>query len=231
MNDQDQGFVLSNTPYREYDAMILFLAKEYGLLRFVLRGYYRPSAKQTSLGLEYTKVNLRFKYHENRLLRIQSGELMNAYSNVRNDYDWLLQMSLLTELLEKFYMKKDHEFWYQTVNDLYKEINLEKLIILMVNLIRILGIVPHVEGCVISASPKVSDFSIEKGGFVSKAYRKHKSQVDLEMMKYIRALFIHEKIDESALKDYENTDKLANLLIEYIEYYEGIRLNSWKLMY
>lgn len=231
MNDQDQGFVLSNSPYREYDAMILFLGQEYGLLRFVLRGYYRPSAKQTSLGLEYTKVNVRFKYHENRLLRIQSGELINAFANVRNDYDWLLQMSLLTELLEKFYMKKDHDFWFETVNDLYREINLEKLLILMVNLIRMLGIVPHVEGCVISGSPKVSDFSIEKGGFVSKAYRKHKSQVDLEMMKYIRALFIHEKIDESALKDYEHTDKLANLLIEYIEYYEGIRLNSWKLMY
>ena len=105
-NSEDTGVVLSNTPYREYDAMILVLGEKYGLLRFVLRGYYRPTAKQTSLGLEFSKVKLRFDYRENSLLSVKNGELVNAYPKHREEYDWLVQMSLYSEVLTSFIQNK-----------------------------------------------------------------------------------------------------------------------------
>lgn len=231
MSNQDVGFILSNVPYREYDAMVLFLGKEYGLLRFVLRGYYRPTAKQTSLGLEFTQVRLRFTYHENRLLRIQNGELVNAYSNFRSDYDWLIQMSLVTELINRFYDKKDRDYWYNLMDSLFESMSLEKIILMLVSLIKKLGITPHISSCVMSGSGVVSDFSVEKGGFVSKQYRTHGSVVDLEMLQMIRSLFTHKDFKILYLENYKDTKKLANLLIQYLEYHEGIRLNSWKLMY
>lgn len=231
MNNQDVGFVLSNTPYKEYDAMILFLSKNHGLLRFVLRGYYKSTAKQTSLGLEFTQVILRFNYQKNRLLRIQSGELIDAYTQKREDFDWLMQMSLVSELLHRFYDETQHEFWYTEINHLFETINLERIIVFLSKIIKRLGITPQVDECVITGDSKVSDFSIEKAGFVSKAYRTQHSAVDLEMLQYIRVLFTRENINEAIFENTQNTQLLANLLIEYLEYYEGVKINSWKLMH
>ncbi|HZJ86778.1 MAG TPA: DNA repair protein RecO [Erysipelothrix sp.] len=229
-NSEDTGYVISNTPYREYDAMILFLGEKYGLLRFVLRGYYRPTSKQMNLGLEYSKVKYRFNYRENSLLSVQNGELINVYASNREDYDWLTLMSLYSEILTRFYSPEEHSFWLNVSEDVFKGINLKKIILILSELIIKLGITPHVSSCVMSGNTIVSDFSIEKGGFVSKEYRTQNSQVTLEMLKYIRVLFTKEKIKEKIFDGFNDTFALSQLLIEYIEYHESITLNSWKLI-
>lgn len=231
MNDVDVGFILTNTPYREYDAMVLFLGEKYGLIRFVLRGYFRPKAKQTSLGLEFTKVRIRFNYQENRLLSIQTGELLEVYSDKRENLDWLLRMSLASEMLTTFYDKTSHAFWNCHISKLYENLSLETLIVFTSQLIKELGIVPVVDRCVITQSTQVSDFSIEKGGFVSKEFRKNESKVNLEMLKIMRYIFGHDKIDGNRLDGNENLIEILNILVSYLEYHFEVRFNSWKLIY
>lgn len=231
MSNQDIGYVISNTPYREFDAMVFFFGEKYGLLRYVLRGYHRPKAKQTSLGLEFTKVKIQFDYRENSLQRIQNGELLESYQSFRTDYDWLIWMSLYTELLTRFYDMSHHDFWLKETSSLFEFLSPAKILAFLARLIQILGITPIVERCAVSGSTLVSDFSIEKGGFVSKQYRKGNSIVTLDMLKLIRYLFVSESLDINIIAQFDNLNELTNLLIQYLEYYEGIRLNSWKLIY
>lgn len=230
MNKEELGYIISNTPYREYDAMVLFLSENYGLLRFVIRSYYKPSSKQTSLGLEFTKVRLRFKYRENSLLHIQNGELIESYINKREDYDWLLYMSFISEVLNLLHRGVDHKFWYYHVDTILNDFNLENINIFLVELIKELGIVPEVNHCVITNSTNVSDFSIRHGGFVCKEYRTYDSDIDLNMLKILRYIFIAKKIDKKVYQDFPDIKKLNDLLVRYLEYYEDIKINTWKLI-
>ena len=134
------------------------------------------------------------------------------------------------ELLSRFYNESHQKFWIKETASMFEKISIEDLTVFLSQLIKGLGITPVVDYCVITKSQSVSDFSIEKGGFVSKAYRKTGSNIDLNMLKMIRYLFITESINSDVLQNFENTYELTNLLIRYIEYYEGIKINSWKLI-
>lgn len=223
MSDEDVGFVLSVVPYREHDAMLEFIGEKYGLLRFVLRGYYRPNSKQTRLGNEFTKVRIRFKYYENRLLTIQNGELLESYAKDRHDFDWLMLMSLMTELIVRLYDPRQKQFWNQKINQLYNNPSMDTITLILRDIIVISGIEPVVDRCVITGSSQVSDFSIKHGGFVSKAYRV--SKLNLDDLKSLYGIFKGQ--------DKYTADPLtiANILINYIEFHMDLKLNSWKLIY
>ena len=99
MNESEKGFIISLTEYREHDAMIHFLGENHGLMRLVLPGYYRSKSKQHALGLQWSYVDYQFKYKENSLNTIISGELLEAYLLYRQDFEWLSFMTFVSEIL------------------------------------------------------------------------------------------------------------------------------------
>lgn len=225
-NDQDTGFVLSITPYRESDAMVHFFGEKIGLVRFVLAGYYKPQSKQSRLGIEFSKVKLMFNYKENSLMRIQSGELLESYYDKREEYNWLVYMSLVSEILVKLYQNNQQSFWLSFIQSVYKRPTQNNLLLEVVKIIKESGITPVVDYCVVSGSQKISDFSIEHGGFVSKAYRK--TNLNLEQLKQIRSLFKGD-LTESMIEDKDAV--ILDLCIRYIEIHMDVKFNSWKLYY
>lgn len=225
-NNQDIGYVLSVTPYREHDAMIHFFGRQYGLIRFVLSGYYKPQSKQSSLGVEFSMVRLRFQYKENQLMRIQTGELLETYYEYRQEYDWLLLMSLVTEILIKLYQSSAQSFWLTFIESSYQHPSYTQLIYNLRDVIVDLGIEPVVDRCVITHSTQVSDFSIERGGFVSKKYRTSKLQ--LHHLQTI--LFLFTKTKET-LSQVDDEMIILDILVRYIEFHMDVKFNSWKLIY
>lgn len=218
--------MLSVTPYREHDAMIHFFGRHFGLIRFVLSGYYKPQSKQSSLGVEFSQVRLRFQYKENQLMRIQTGELLETYFEYRQDYDWLLLMSLVTEVLIKLYQSSSKSFWLTFIESSYDQPNYTQLIYNLRNLVIDLGIEPVVDRCVVTHSTQVSDFSIERGGFVSKKYRT--SKLKLHHLQTI--LFLFTKTKET-LNEIEDEMIILNILVRYIEFHMDVKFNSLKLIY
>lgn len=225
-NNQDIGYVLSVTPYREHDAMVHFFGRQYGLMRFVLPGYYKPQSKQSSLGVEFSMVRIRFRYKPNQLMRIQSGELLDSYYEHRHEYDWLLMMSLITEILIKLYQNDSQSFWLKFIETSYPSPSRLQLIHDLRDIIIELGIVPVVDRCVMTGSTQVSDFSIKRGGFVSKNYRT--SKLNLNHLQII--LFLFSKRNEK-LKNIEDDLIILDVLIRYIEFHMDVKFNSWKLIY
>ncbi|AMC93365.1 hypothetical protein AOC36_05050 [Erysipelothrix larvae] len=230
MNDLDIGFVLSVSAYREHDAMILFLGEEKGMLRFVLPGYYKENSKQGALGLEYSKVRYRFRYRKDALLRIQTGELIDSYYQHRFDFDWLVYASLLSELCIRFYDEDHNHIWFNWFDVYLRDPSKPYLVTILVTIIKQMGYEPYVDGCVITHQAHVSDFSIEKGGFVSIEYRSLTSKIDLETLKLIRYIFKAETIDMNTLKESSKLDNLIEILIEYLQYHADMKFNSWKLI-
>lgn len=230
MNNQDSGFVLSVQPYREHDAMVLFLGETYGLIRLVLPGFYKASTKQGALGIEFTKVLYRFNYRENQLLRIQTGELKNPYLKQRDTLDWLLKAQFLSELCTRYFDEAQKQDWLKWLSTYLETPSDTYLIYVVAQLIVYLGYVPYVEGCLITHDSKVSDFSIEKGGFVSAPYRTHESKVTLDVLKGMRHLFGSKSINMEYLEALEDKVILLQVLVSYLEYHTDTNFGSWKVI-
>ncbi|QIK70165.1 DNA repair protein RecO [Erysipelothrix sp. HDW6C] len=229
MNNSDEGFVISTTPYREHDCMVHFLGKEYGLIRFVLPGYYKPKSKQGSLGLEFSQVRYRFNFQENRLNRILNGELIEGYLHQRTDLEWLMMMSLASEITVRTYDPSAHFYFYDHIALLFSSNNLMKAMIeFIVGIIKHQGFTPDISGCVVCGSQHINTFSIERGGYLctmhSPAYVKDSKELLLAM----KGLFIGAEID-AFLETIELTPVLERL-VKYLEYHGDYRFNSWKLI-
>lgn len=230
MNNQDVGFILGIVPYKEADAMIEFLGESMGLQRLVVPGLYKATSKQSALSLAYSKVRIRLNYKENRLNRIQNGELLNAYVSNRSDYDWLLEMSLIAELIVKLYDSSYHGMWYAFIDEYLEAQDLSVFIAFLARLIRLMGVLPNIDGCVVTGSTQIADFSVQRGGFVSLEYKDPNHRYSLDFLKMIRYLFSVESYDIHIIDGLNEKKLLFKLLLSYLEYHLDVKFNSMKLI-
>lgn len=229
MNNKDVGFIVSIVPYREHDAMVHFLGKEYGLLRLILPGYYRAKSKQARLGLEFSKVQYRFNYQDQKLNRIIGGESINAYLQVRQNLNWLMYMSLVSELTVRCYDPEDNFAFFQWFEKCIDSQDIERACIqFIVYLIQSQGFTPDVTGCVICGKTQVNAFDVQKGGYVCATHAPYHVKTSKEVMVALLGLFTGRLVE-----DYLNTinkQELLKILVEYLEFHGDYKFNSWKLI-
>ena len=225
MNHSSTGFVLSVVPYKEHDAIVHFLSFDKGLLRLVLRGYYKVNTKQSLLGMSYSKVMYHFIYREDSLLRIIGGQLIDSYLDYREDYEWLVGMSLVSELVIKHHSQAMHTKLYEAYETLIAHWTLDGCLGFMSDLLELLGYKPVLDGCVVCSHHKINSFSISLGGYLCPQHSEHKMSYDLLVL--IAMIFKHKDIT-----DYDEKLKRECLLlcIEYLEYHSEIKINTKELL-
>ena len=220
-----QGVVLSITPYKESSAMVHLLSKEYGLLRFVLQGFYKPTSKMQSLGIPFSQVEYRTDYKENRLLKAYGGQLLESYADVRSDYDWLLMMSLVSELIVDHFDNDYKEELYRQMVDNLKGLDLKKILKLLVRIIAMAGLHPYLLGCVVCDDHRINAFSIEEGGYTCQLHSKSKDSYDYLVL--LGQLFNEKEIGDSSPELYMQTLKS---MVLYLEYHSNIKNNTIQLL-
>lgn len=232
MNDHDEGFVIFVNPYREHDAMVYFLGERFGLIRFIIAGYYKSSSKQISLGLEFSKVRYSFNYKPDKLNRIVHGQLLDSYRGFREQYQWLLHMSLACEIIRKCYEEDFHPHIYRFINELAlisnPDASVQCMIAFLVRLIRHVGFVPQVDQCVKCNSKKINQFSIREGGFLCVDHALSRSD-SKELLKSIRLLFRQDFGNNGTGDTVRNSSEVLRTLVEYIQFHTDNNFNSFKL--
>lgn len=224
MNNKSEGYLLSIHEYREHDGFLRFLSKDYGLINLILPGYYKAKSKQSRLGIEFSKVEYQLNYRENSLNRVYGGQLLDGNFDRRVDFDWLINMSLVSELVLKLYDKRDHNFYYESFNTISKSNDPYKdLTLFLMTITEIEGFTPYLGGCIICDSKQINSFSIREGGFLCNNHSRTKDNKDVLMVLYT----LHIKKEIEVNEDiYLNVIKI---LINYLSYHAEIRINSWKL--
>lgn len=224
MNSEDLGFVLAIHEYREHDAFVTFLSRNHGLIRMVLPAYYKQNSKQLALGLEFSKVKYQSKFTADKLNRIYSGKLIDLYRQFRNDWDWLLDVSLLAELIIKFHSEENHTYFYNAFEQfLTLDTRQGALIQIIWDILAFEGIQPYLDSCVKCDSTKINSFSIREGGFLCVNHTHQRS--DVTVLLQLRALSL-DKLNEVSL---EESDQLLIDLMYYLSYHSEYQFNAWKL--
>lgn len=227
MNESEKGFVISLSEYREHDAMIHFLGEGHGLMRLVLPGYYRSKSKQHALGLQWSYVEYQFRYKENSLNRIISGELLEANLMYRQDFEWLSFMTFVSELLVRTY-----DFGYhKNIFERFKNIVQNKVdVLVVIGLIKLLidihGFTPNTDACVVCRSKKIDSFSVEHGGFLCQEHSTRKN----DKLTLVLIYQVFHELELSSCDEKTQYD-ILNILVSYFEFHGDYRFNSWQFIY
>lgn len=210
--------------YREHDGFVRFLSQDYGLLNFILPGYYRAKSKQGRLGLEFSYLDYQFNYKEKSLNRILGGKLLDGFFDLREDYDWLVDLSLASEVLLKMYQEEHHQFYYQSFEKILRSKNRSHTLAgFLMGITKLHGFAPYLDACILCDKPNINSFSIVEGGFLCQEHSQRKDEKDLLVFLY--SLYLNKEL----IVEEETANSAISVLVNYLSHHAEIRINSWKL--
>lgn len=235
MNDVTEGIVLSNMDYREKDALISVLSKEFGRISLVAKGAMSVKSKNAPACLPYTSSEFCFDYKEGKtVFPLKTARIKNSRRVLREDLDLLNLAGLLCELSEKITEQgeKNEEVYAALENalDHLKEDKFLSASLFLAFVIRYCGIEPMVDECVLCGSTTVSAISIQEGGFVCPECRTKVRALSCTLDELVHFRLINkasfEHFDLLKTKG-EFTLGDVSHLVDFITHHAGIHLRGW----
>lgn len=223
-----KGIVINIKDYRENDQLLDVLSLEYGVISFIAKGTKKPGAK-----LHYLLSSLydfSFDYKENKnIYTIINSSFIKSY--IEYD-DGILNAfaSVIYEIIEKSkeFSNKDT---YNNLEFVLNNINHTNYYLLgsifLSYVMKLHGILPYVDGCVVCNKKKVVSINNDLGGFVCEEHNSGNINMDVELLKQFRIICKATYKDYGAIKDYTIKEDLFDLLIQFFIYNSDIKLKSY----
>lgn len=240
MKDQTEVIILSSSDYKEADAMLRVLSKEFGLRTFIAKGLNKINSKNRMACLTYGTSLFHYDLNEMHDLQIlQSAESLHNRYLISEDLEKSSIASLVSELTELL-LKNETEHalldeYYDYLNQVLDLItNSEKpyhlLAYILIQFLNHYGISPMVDACVVCGSTKVNSISIDEGGFVC-----HDCQPELQTTIYdveaLKDFRIIGKLNPQNIEAYLNykapSKVVVNVLVEFLEFHTGHHPKAW----
>lgn len=199
------GIVVKRQRYRERDALVTILTKEYGYRTFLVRGTQTGKSKISGAVIPFSYGDY------TGLIKNEGLSYLNAASNIKQ-FDEIIQdielnayATFLFDLVQNAFMNDQlPDSWFKTVFEALKFIDngvdAQILIdIIQMHLLQIYGVAPDMHKCVVGAETEGQfDFSVVLGGiicskhFSSDPHRLHLSKTTL----YFLQLFSNIQIEQ-----------------------------------
>lgn len=239
-----QALILKQQDYRENDGMMSVLSLEMGKVSFVCRGIRKMASKNAVSCMPFVLSELLFDYKENTsLFSLRSAQVLLSHHHIRDDLEKMSLAQLMCEIVDGCLQQGEADL---TSSQQFYELlstSLERLdslsdhyLILcqfLATTLKIEGIEPCVDECVLCSSQQVQTISIDDGGFVcancAKAVKATPLAVDT--LRRFRLVNHGELEHFDILKKYGPWTKIdAELLIEFLILHSGLRLESWRFL-
>lgn len=239
MNEKSEVIILENSDYREVDARLCVLSKEYGKMTFVARGIRKPKSKNANSCNLFQQSVFHFDYNEQRTMQnLKIAELKYNFKNIRNDLLKQSIASIMVEAMNKIDIEASNEAFtllHRALQYLDSTNNAMALLGLYIaRICEMCGINPFVDGCVCCHKEnQLSAISLNDGGFVCSScfnvyYHKKK---DRSILKFFR-LFNKATIEQFPLIEtitpctYQDVEDTLAFFMEY----SGVHLQSLKFL-
>ncbi len=239
MNDRKVGIILKQQDYRENDALLFVYVHDIGKMTFVARGIRKMNSKNASACLPFTESEFLYDHKEGSSIQsLHQASIIQSHRKIREDFKKNCYASVVCEMIDKIMDENEYD---ESVEECLKIVlkgfdsdshdNLY-LSFFVAQMLKVVGIEPQVDECVLCGNQKIIGISLEEGGFVCEACGKEvkilkKSVPILKQFRLLnRASLEHLEI----LKRYAPyEDEIVSLMIDFLCYHLGIHLNSWQL--
>lgn len=213
MNDKIEGFILSQSDYKEADILMQVLTKDYGILSLVAKASKKLDSKNHFLPM--CKYEFMIDYKQGKTMYgVHGSKLLNNYFE-DSDID---MMSFKNILIEATLRNKDIDT-YDELTFVFHQLNKGNQYLLgsmyFSYLIKKFGITPVVDECVVCGSKKVVAVSNGQGGFLCQRHLNGESGLPIDMLKKFRLIIKGEFKDYDILKSFEYDINDFYLLVNF----------------
>lgn len=176
MNDLVEGLILKQIDFKDYDAIVTVLTKEFGKISFRAAGVRKMSSKNAGSILPYTKAEFQFDYKEGQtMFRMKTARTKELYRHLHENLSCSYGAAVAANVADAFtlpgedFEEKDEVF--ERTEKCFQYLNAGKetkmvLCLYLTDMMEVFGIVPEVDGCVRCGNPKVNAISADDGGFL-----------------------------------------------------------------
>ena len=225
MNDRIEGFVLSQSDYRDADVLMQVLCKDYGVLSLIARSAKKIASKNHCLPM--CKYEFIIDYKDNKTIyTIHNQKLL---FNCFEDKD--IQMMSFKNVLAELALKNKEMDLYDDFAFVFEKLNKENMYLLgslfMSDIIKRFGIAPMVDGCVICGNKKVAALSNRHGGFLCTDHLNGEILQDVDTLKKFRLINKAEFRNYDVIKDYDYKFRDFDLLMSFYLDHSDLKLRSY----
>ncbi|MBR0461629.1 MAG: DNA repair protein RecO [Erysipelotrichaceae bacterium] len=230
MNDRVKALVLSINDYRENDLILQTISEDKSFLSLIAKGAKKLSGKQHFSCLCVYEFIIDYKDNKN-IYTIHNSKLISSFYDDKD----LKMLSLKNVLIELTLKSKE---LYET--EMYRNIitclsgldngNMYLLSSLYLSyLLKLYGINPNVDGCVVCGNSKVVSISKRLGGFLCADHLGEEEPMEVERLKKFRLINKADFDKLPLIKDVEFDLQDFDLLMEFFKENSDINIRSQKL--
>ena len=176
MNDHVTGIIIREMDYRDYDAILTVLTKEYGKISFHAAGVRKMSSRNAGSVLPYTMADFSFDYRAGRtMFRLKTARTIKLWRHLHEDFDMSSAAAVAAETCDALILEGTEDasvekafFLLEKAFDL---LNSDKdsdtvLSLYISDMLGISGLAPDVDECTVCGKKQVAAVSAEEGGFL-----------------------------------------------------------------
>lgn len=230
MNDKVNGLILRISDYKENDLLLDIITSDKSFLSLVARGAKKLSGKKHYLNLCLYEFIIDYKDNKT-MYTIHNSKLLKSYYK-DNDLKDNSFKNILTELTLKSKELYEYDMYDNLlfVLDNFNNTNMYLLGCLYLSyLLKLYGINPNVDKCVVCGNSKVISISNRLGGFVCKEHLTGLEPLDIETLKKFRLINKANFNNYVSIKDIEYTNKDFDILMEFYLTNTDINIKAYKL--
>lgn len=228
MNDKIEGIILKINDYKDNDLMIYCLTKDKGILSLVAKSAKKINSKQHFYECSLYEFIIDYKYNR-AIYGIHGSKLLKNYLDI-NDPKLFCFKNILAEIT---YKSKElyEEATFNNLNFIYNTINNDNKYLLgslyVSYMLKIHGISPNVDECVICKNKKVVSISNYDGGFLCIMHKNNHPILDISTLKKFRLISKANFKDYDAIKDNKFTLNDFKIIIEFFIDNSSIKIKSY----
>lgn len=240
MNDSLNALILSQSDYKENDALVKTFSLEKGIVTFIAKGLLKSESKNASACMPFSESNLTYDDKEGSGLQIlHSASLISSHRVLREDLNKQTIMTTICELTEQL-LKDNYD--PSLVQEIYRVVKqclstLEQtdkyahtITYFLVSALNWLGVEPQVDECTLCGDNQINSLSLDEGGFICVNCQKE-IQSPVYSTEFLYAFRVVNKVTPENFDRYLNykaPDKiLVDTLYEFMKYHTNISLKSW----
>lgn len=231
-----RGIVVKTIDYKETSKILNILTEDYGIIGVISKGCKSPKSKLSVVSSNFTYAIFHIYYNENKLSTLIQADIIDYFSNIRNDITLVGYMTYLTELSKEVYAESSKEEVLELLISSLDRINNKvnpKIIknILELKYLYFLGVGINLNNCVSCSSINVITLSSLKGGYVCHKCKGNEKILNEKTLKLIKMFYYVDisKISKTDIKD-DIVKEIDTFLNEYYENFTGIYMKSKKFL-
>lgn len=228
-----EGIIISETPYGDTSKIINIYTKEHGVIGVMCKGVKSLKSPLRTKTLKYTYGYFHIKYNEKKLSQLIDVDIINNFTNIKNDIILISYLSYITELTNQVVKQNDDETIYNLYISTILKINEKQNPLTLTNILELkyldyLGVGLNLDSCIKCGSKKeIITLDPDEGGYICKNCYQNEKILDPKSIKLIRMYYL---IDINSISDINISEKITNeinyFLDKYYERYTGLYLKS-----